>query len=78
LFPCAPSTPTLAVDLRVLRFVDMLALRTAPNVSAWSDTLEAYLLGMGYKFPMKDRLRRRFQRSYHWYRVLDRFSQEHL
>ncbi|EIW81261.1 hypothetical protein CONPUDRAFT_56223 [Coniophora puteana RWD-64-598 SS2] len=53
LFPCAPSPPTLAVDLCVLWFIEMLALCTAPNVSAWTDTLEAYLRGMGYKLPMK-------------------------
>ncbi|EIW84546.1 hypothetical protein CONPUDRAFT_51057, partial [Coniophora puteana RWD-64-598 SS2] len=78
LFPCAPIDPSLAVDMRLLQFVNMLSLRTPPNVSAWSDTLETLLLAMGYKFHGSNNLRKRFQRSFHWYRVLLKQSEKYL
>ncbi|EIW76986.1 hypothetical protein CONPUDRAFT_35308, partial [Coniophora puteana RWD-64-598 SS2] len=54
----------------VLAFMRSLHLRTAPNVTAWTDTLEDVLGNMGYKLPKRDNLRRRFHRAFHWYRVL--------
>lgn len=48
-FPCAPNAPTLAVDLNVLQLVNELFVRTPPNVTAWADTLEAFLDIRGYK-----------------------------
>lgn len=54
-FPCAPTAPTLAVDLKVLELVRELFLRATPNVTAWSDTLEAFLAGRKYK--LKTRVR---------------------
>lgn len=49
LFPCSPIAPTLAVDIKLLEFVRELFLRMPPNVSAWSDTLEAFLGRAQYK-----------------------------
>ncbi|EIW86108.1 hypothetical protein CONPUDRAFT_42338, partial [Coniophora puteana RWD-64-598 SS2] len=77
-FPCAPTEPSLAVDMRLLQFITMLSVRTPPNVSAWSDTLESFLLNMGHKLEGKGNLRRRFQRAFHWYRVLVRQSDEFM
>lgn len=55
LFPCAPSRPTLAVDLNMLDLVRNLFLNTAPNVTAWSETLESFLGARKYK--LKTRVR---------------------
>jgi hypothetical protein len=49
LFPCAPSRPTLAVDLNMLEFVKELFVNAAPNTTAWCDTLESFLAGRKYK-----------------------------
>lgn len=49
LFPCTPTAPTLAVDLKVLEFVRELFLRVAPNNTAWCDALESFLDGRKYK-----------------------------
>ena len=49
LFPCAPTAPTLAVDLNMLDFVRELFLRIPPNNSAWCDTLESFLGDRRYK-----------------------------
>lgn len=48
LFPCAPLEPSLAVDINMLDFVNHLFVRTAPNVTAWSDTVETFLLNRNY------------------------------
>lgn len=49
LFPCAPRVPSLAVDIRMLEFVNTLFTRMAPNSTAWCDALESFLDGRGYK-----------------------------
>ena len=49
LFPCSPVAPTLAVDLSVLEFVKDLFTRIAPNVTAWTATMEALLWRRKYK-----------------------------
>ena len=49
LFPCAPSEPTLAVDLNVLDFARELFVNAAPNTTAWCDTLEGFLGSRKYK-----------------------------
>lgn len=49
LFPCAPSLPTLAVDLQMLDFVQELFVNTAPNLTAWCDTLEGFLNSRKFK-----------------------------
>jgi hypothetical protein len=48
-FPCAPLQPSLAVDLRVLKFTFKLFLNIAPNHTALSTTLETVLSTMGYQ-----------------------------
>ncbi|KAF8868724.1 hypothetical protein CPB84DRAFT_1818988 [Gymnopilus junonius] len=49
LFPCAPLQPTLAVDLNMLDLVQQLFLNSAPNVTAWSETLEGFLSAQKFK-----------------------------
>lgn len=49
LFPCAPTYPSLAVDLKLLNFVKKLFLRVPRNVSGWCEALEDFLGGMGYR-----------------------------
>jgi hypothetical protein len=49
LFPCAPTHPTLAVDLNMLEFVSELFVNAAPNTTAWCETLEKFLSTRRYK-----------------------------
>jgi len=49
LFPCAPLEPSLAVDLNMLEFVQSLFVHAAPNITAWCDTLEAFLSARNFK-----------------------------
>ncbi|KAG1734248.1 uncharacterized protein EDB91DRAFT_1238447 [Suillus paluster] len=53
LFPCAPVTPSLTVDLRIIEFVHLLFVRQSPNQTAWCDAVETFLDGMGYKLSCK-------------------------
>jgi hypothetical protein len=55
LFPCAPSKPTLAVDLNMLKFVQELFVHNPPNTTAWSDTLESFLGDRQYKLQTRVR-----------------------
>lgn len=48
-FPCAPTEPTLAVDLNVLDFARELFVNAAPNTTAWCDTLEGFLGSCKFK-----------------------------
>ncbi|KAE9388514.1 hypothetical protein BT96DRAFT_836147, partial [Gymnopus androsaceus JB14] len=48
LFPCAPVLSNMAVDIQVLNFVTQLFLRVAPNNTAASGTMEAFLELRGY------------------------------
>lgn len=49
LFPCAPNLPTLAVDLQMLDFVHDLFVNSAPNLTAWCNTLEGFLNARKFK-----------------------------
>ena len=49
LFPCAPLSPSLAVDLNMLEFVNGLFVNAAPNTTAWCETLESFLGNRRYK-----------------------------
>lgn len=49
LFPCSPVRPTLAVDLNMLEYLTELFVRSPPNITAWCDTLEAFLGNRQYK-----------------------------
>lgn len=53
LFPCAPFEPSLAVDINMLDFVQHLFVRAAPNVTAWSDTVETFLSNHNYHLPIR-------------------------
>ncbi|KAG1896097.1 uncharacterized protein F5891DRAFT_1130422 [Suillus fuscotomentosus] len=78
LFPCAPMVPSLAVDLRVLKFVRLLFVRQSPNQTAWCDALETFLDGMRYKLTLKNSLRRRFSNVFHWYWVLTVLARDYI
>ncbi|EIN05046.1 hypothetical protein PUNSTDRAFT_40420, partial [Punctularia strigosozonata HHB-11173 SS5] len=72
LFPCAPLRPTLAVDIKLLEFTRILFLHLAPNVTAWTATLEFFLEGRGYKLReliqnFQDTLRRRYGNALKWF-----------
>ena len=54
-FPCAPLSPSLAVDLRVLEFTRNLFLEIAPNTTAFSITLERCLSSLGFQLDHKVR-----------------------
>src|SRR5438128_4420613 len=43
LFACSPTSPTLAVDLRVLELVKKLFVRLTPSMTAWCKSLESLL-----------------------------------
>ena len=49
LFPCTPTAPMLAVNLKMLEFAHKLILRVTPNNTAWCDTVESILGGRKYK-----------------------------
>ncbi|KAJ7507645.1 hypothetical protein B0H11DRAFT_2218486 [Mycena galericulata] len=70
-FPCAPLSPSLAVDMRVLAFTADLFLHIAPNNTAFAQTLERSLSNMGFQldhtFPAQNSLRRRFGNCLMWY-----------
>ncbi|KAF7343580.1 hypothetical protein MSAN_01978500 [Mycena sanguinolenta] len=48
-FACAPLEPTLAIELRLLKFIRRLFLNIAPNNTVLANTLETFLDSMGYK-----------------------------
>ncbi|KAI0245173.1 hypothetical protein BJV78DRAFT_1112135, partial [Lactifluus subvellereus] len=48
-FPCTPTAPTLAVNLKMLEFAHELFLRVAPNNTAWCNTLKSFLGACKYK-----------------------------
>ncbi|KAI6037737.1 hypothetical protein EDC04DRAFT_2570768 [Pisolithus marmoratus] len=52
-FPSAPLGPTLAVSLQLLSLVRQLFMWMPPNTTAWCESFEAYLAGMGYKVDTK-------------------------
>ncbi|KAF8833837.1 hypothetical protein BDN67DRAFT_870251, partial [Paxillus ammoniavirescens] len=47
-FGCAPITPSLAVDLRLLQFVKTLFVRLTPNTTVWCEVLAVFLQQHGY------------------------------
>ncbi|KAJ7612604.1 hypothetical protein FB45DRAFT_981861 [Roridomyces roridus] len=70
LFPCSPVHPSLAVDINVLDFAMTLFVNMTPNNTAFSNTLEAFLRGRGYKLTTRDTLRIRFGNALEWYTSL--------
>ncbi|KAI6018346.1 hypothetical protein EDC04DRAFT_2869985 [Pisolithus marmoratus] len=77
-FPCAPLGPTLAVSLQLLSLVRQLFMWMPPNTSAWCESFEAYLAGLGYKVDTKEGICRRFGNAYHWYCILEISLDEHI
>jgi hypothetical protein len=49
LFPCAPTFPSMAIDLAILQYAQALFLCSPPNVSAWSEAIEACLSKRAYE-----------------------------
>ncbi|KDR74540.1 hypothetical protein GALMADRAFT_141567 [Galerina marginata CBS 339.88] len=70
LFPCAPTRPTLAVDLSMLEFVRTHSQNAAPNTTAWCETLESFLSKRQFKLTTRDTLRKRFSNALQWYATL--------
>jgi hypothetical protein len=48
LFPCAPTNPSLAVDIPLLQFTRDLFVRASPNVTSFTEALESFLDYQGY------------------------------
>lgn len=46
---CAPTHPTLAVDLKLLEFARLQFLHVVPNSTGWCAALEAFLTSLGFK-----------------------------
>jgi Kyakuja-Dileera-Zisupton transposase/CxC1 like cysteine cluster associated with KDZ transposases len=69
-FPSTPSRPTFAVSLNLLDFARELYLRTPPNITAWCDTLQAFLSARGFAFQSNDIVRRKLASSLKWYSYL--------
>ncbi|KAI6111093.1 hypothetical protein F5141DRAFT_1003606, partial [Pisolithus sp. B1] len=53
LFASSPVAPTLAVDLRVLAFLEKPFMHLTPNTTAWCEALESFLDVQGYKLQSK-------------------------
>ncbi|KAF9508763.1 hypothetical protein BS47DRAFT_1302293, partial [Hydnum rufescens UP504] len=72
LFPCAPLSPTLAVNMDVLEFALELFVRMGPNEQAWAATMTKYLKARGHEFATADSLRQQFANALSHYQVLVR------
>ncbi|KAG6327065.1 hypothetical protein ID866_12024 [Astraeus odoratus] len=71
LFACTPVAPSLAVDLRVLKFLKGFFVQLTPNIMAWTDTLQVFLNEQGYHHHGS-------VSAYHWYCVLFMQNQDLL
>jgi Kyakuja-Dileera-Zisupton transposase len=69
-FPSTPSRPTFAVSVNLLDFARELYLRTPPNITAWCDSLQAFLSARGFPFRSTDVIRRKFSSALKWYTFL--------
>ncbi|KIY47979.1 hypothetical protein FISHEDRAFT_13318, partial [Fistulina hepatica ATCC 64428] len=69
-FPCAPKLPTLAFSTSVLDIAREMALRSSPNVTAWSGAWAAILKQQGLSRCSEDDLRKRLAEAIHWYTYL--------
>lgn len=78
LFPSSPIYPTLAVEIRLLDFVQQLFLRIAPNHTAWCSAAIDFLAAQGYHLAGDDPLRRCFSNSLHWFMTLNDMSLAHM
>lgn len=69
-FPSSPLQPTVAFDIKMLEFARELYLRSSPNRSAWTNTLESYLQGRGYVLTGVEKTRRKFAKASRYYGLL--------
>ena len=53
LFACAPTAPSVAVDMRLLQFCRETFVRMPPNITGWSAAVEALLLQRGIRLGTK-------------------------
>lgn len=66
----APIRPSCAFDIQMLDLVRQLHLRSPPNKTAWTLTVESFLKARGYSFTGQDIMRRKFTTSLKWYTYL--------
>jgi hypothetical protein len=74
-FPTAPLFPTMAVDVRMLEFMQELYLRSPPNRSAWSSALEAFYMHQGVSLTGSDAIRRKMAKAAQYYALLRAHAQ---
>ncbi|KAF6751590.1 hypothetical protein DFP72DRAFT_816334 [Ephemerocybe angulata] len=77
-FPSSPVRPSFAFDIKMLEFASQLYLRSPPNMTAWSSTLEAYLRGRGYQLAGVDIIRRKFAKAKRYYQLLVAETEVHV
>ncbi|KAF6752802.1 hypothetical protein DFP72DRAFT_990918 [Ephemerocybe angulata] len=68
--PSAPLRPTYAFDIEMLDLVRELHLRSPPNKTAWTSTVEAFLTARGYVINGQDVIRRKFTTALRWFTYL--------
>ncbi|KAF6755552.1 hypothetical protein DFP72DRAFT_990031 [Ephemerocybe angulata] len=68
--PSAPLQPSYAFDIEMLDLVRELHLRSRPNKTAWSSTIEAFLSARGYIINGQDVIRRKFTTALRWFTYL--------
>lgn len=52
-FACAPTYPSLAVDLKLLKFTRLQFITMSPNVTGWCKATEMFLKTLSFKLPSK-------------------------
>ncbi|CAK5268150.1 unnamed protein product [Mycena citricolor] len=72
----SPIEPHLAVNMRVLDFVQDLFLNQAPNNRALTKTIEQCLDCLGYKLPNQESLRRQFGNTLEYYTILRHWTDQ--
>ncbi|KAF8584059.1 hypothetical protein K439DRAFT_1568629 [Ramaria rubella] len=77
-FPCAPCRPSLAVSLELLELTHQLFFHVAPNITAWSATIDSILKMRGYCCGVRASLRRCFGNTVQWYSMLVNQAQEYI
>ncbi|KAF6747086.1 hypothetical protein DFP72DRAFT_992656 [Ephemerocybe angulata] len=68
--PSAPLRPSYAFDVEMLDLVRELHLRSPPNKTAWSSTIEVFLSARGYIINGQDVIQRKFTTALRWFTYL--------
>ncbi|EJD34169.1 hypothetical protein AURDEDRAFT_34729, partial [Auricularia subglabra TFB-10046 SS5] len=69
-FPCAPKAPSMAFSFALLDLMSIHSLHVAPNVTAWSETLESFWARGRLANKNTGRLRKRLGMALTWFQVL--------